>query len=251
MFQLFAGKQVFGVSAVLGNLSKQKEFAPLGEKCPNCSSCKETTRHLLRCREVGRLKCLNILIRQVSTWMETVGTTQDLSNLITDYLTSKGTLLHDRQPTQIPPQYAAFIQSQDTINWSRMMEGMVSKELLALDPFDVISPSCKISQVEWVHTLIRKLLEATHGVWIYRNITMHDKIAGLVATKEKEQLIQEIEKQIELGGEGLAEQDKWMIEIDPLSLVASSGVRESYWLLAIQTARSRFNLSQQAVQNRS
>ena len=95
MFQLFAGKQVFGVSAVLGNLSKQKEFAPLGEKCPNCSSCKETTRHLLRCREVGRLKCLNILIRQVSTWMETVGTTQDLSNLITDYLTSKGTLLHD------------------------------------------------------------------------------------------------------------------------------------------------------------
>ena len=131
------------------------------------------------------------------------------------------------------------------------MEGMVSKELLALDPFDVICPSCKISHVEWVHTLIRKLLEATHGVWIYRNITMHDKIAGLVATKEKEQLIQEIEKQIELGGEGLAEQDKWMIEIDPLSLVASLGVRKSYWLLAIQTARSRFNLSQQAVQNRS
>ena len=131
------------------------------------------------------------------------------------------------------------------------MEGMVSKELLALDPFDVIGPSCKISQVEWVHTLIRKLLEATHGVWIYRNITMHDKIAGFVATKEKEQLIQEIEKQIELGGKGLAKQDKWMIEIDPLSLVASSGVRESYWLLAIQTACSRFNLSQQAVQNRS
>ena len=131
------------------------------------------------------------------------------------------------------------------------MEGMVSKELLALDPFDVIGPSCKISQVEWVHTLIRKLLEATHGVWIYRNITMHDKISGFLATKEKEQLIQEIEKQIELGGDGLAEQDKWMIEIDPLSLVASLGVLESYWLLAIQTARSRFNLSQQAVQNRS
>jgi hypothetical protein len=36
MFQLFTGKQVFGVSAVLANLSKQKEFSHLGDKCPSC-----------------------------------------------------------------------------------------------------------------------------------------------------------------------------------------------------------------------
>ena len=245
MFQLFAGKQVFGVSAVLGNLSKQKEFAHLGEKCPNCTSCKETTSHLLHCREIGRIKCLTMMIRHVSNWMETVHTSPELADLITDYLSSKGTLLHHHQPTQILPQYSAFIQSQDTIGWSRMMEGMVSKELLMLDPIDVLGPACKISQTEWVHTLIRKLIEAIHGVWIYRNITMHDNIAGHVATKAKEQLIHEIEKQIELGGEGLAEQDKWMIEIDPQSLEASSGVRESYWLLAIQTARARLNLAHQ------
>ena len=34
MFQLFAGKQVYDISAVLGNLSKQKEFAHLGDRCP-------------------------------------------------------------------------------------------------------------------------------------------------------------------------------------------------------------------------
>jgi hypothetical protein len=251
MFQLFAGKQVFGVSAVLGNLSKQKEYAHLGEKCPNCSSCKETTSHLLHCREIGRLKCLNMMIRQVSNWMEAVGMAPELASLISDYLTTKGTLLQHLQPTQILPQYSAFVQSQDAIGWSRMMEGMVSKELLALDPIKVLGPSCKISQTEWVHTLIRKLLEATHGVWIYRNITMHDKMAGLVATKGKEQLMQEIERQIELGGEGLAEQDKWMLEIDLQSLETSSGVHESYWLLAIQTARARFNLAQQTDQNNS
>ena len=125
------------------------------------------------------------------------------------------------------------------------MEGMVSKELLMLDSIDVLGPACKISHTEWLHTFIRKLIEATHGVWIYRNITMHDNIAGHVATKAKEHLIHEIEKQIELGGEGLAEQDKWMIEIDPQLLETSSGVRESYWLLAIQTARARFNLAHQ------
>jgi hypothetical protein len=71
---------------------------------------------------------------------------------------------------------------------------------------------------------------------------MHDKISGLVATKGKEQLLQEIELQIERGGEGLAEHDKWMLEIDLNSLENSSGEQESYWLLAIQTARAHYHL---------
>jgi hypothetical protein len=92
----------------------------------------------------------------------------------------------------------------------------------------------------------KKLLEATHGVWIYQNLAMHRSTSGLLATQEKEQLIQEIETQIEKGGNGLAEQDKWMLEIDLDRLDRSSGERESYWLLAIKTARSHYSLSQEA-----
>ena len=154
------------------------------------------------------------MIRGVTNWLKEVGTTPELSDLITDYLLSRGTLCFDRGPSRILPQYLDFIMSQDKIGWSRMMEGMLSKELLSLDSTDVIGPFCKLSQTDWFHTLIKKLLEATHGVWIYRNITMHDKVAGLVVTKRKEQLIKEIEMQIELGGEGLAEKDKWMLDID-------------------------------------
>ncbi|KAL7522632.1 hypothetical protein ACHAWX_007313, partial [Stephanocyclus meneghinianus] len=221
MFQLFAGKQVYGVSAVLGNLSKQKEFAHLGDRCPNCSTCKETTRHLLLCREIGRIKCLTLLIRQVSQWMRTVDTAPELSTLISEYLFTRGSLFRDNLPIQIPQQYTDFIRSQDKIGWNRMMEGMLSKELLLMDSIDVLGPSCKISQLEWVQTLMRKLLEATHGVWIYRNITVHNKVAGFIATKKKEQLLKDIETQIELGGEGLADHDKWMLEVD-LELIESS-----------------------------
>ncbi len=145
----------------------------------------------------------------------------------------------------IPAQYIDLLQSREKISWGRMMEGMLSKELLLLSRYDILSPSSKLSQPEWVKTLIQKLLEATHGVWIYRNITMHDKISGLGGTKEKEQLIQEIELQIERGGEGLAEQDKWMLEIDLEKLESSSGERKSYWLIAIQTACMHYNLAHQ------
>lgn len=243
MFQLFAGKQVFGVSAVLGNLSKQKEFSSLGNKCPSCTTCKETTQHVLLCREIGRVKCVNLMINRISEWMFSVRTVPALADLITTFLHTRGDV---PQNYQLPYQYHSLSQSLQKIGWLHMMEGMVSKELLLLDRDDVLDPHSKMSHSTWIRSLIRKLLEATHGIWIYRNLAIHHDTSGLLATQGKEHLIQEIENQIERGGDGLAEQDKWMLEIDLDRLNISSGERESYWLLAIQTARSHFTLQNEA-----
>lgn len=75
---------------------------------------------------------------------------------------------------------------------------------------------------------------------------MHHKTSGLLATQDKEQLVQDIENQIEKGDEGLAEHDKWMLEIDIDNMDTSSGERESYWLLAIQTARTHYSITRKA-----
>jgi hypothetical protein len=119
---------------------------------------------------------------------------------------------------------------------------MISKELLLLDKWEVLAPESLMTVSQWAGSLIQRLLEATHGVWIYRNLVMHDNTAGVLATKEKEQLLQEIEYQVDMGGEGLTEQDLWMAEVNLGDLATSSGERESYWLLAIRTARERSRL---------
>ena len=46
-----------------------------------------------------------------------------------------------------------------------------------------------------------------------------------------------IERQIELGGEGLYEQGKYLLEINLEDLERSSGEDHYYWLLAVQAAR--------------
>ena len=51
------------------------------------------------------------------------------------------------------------------------------------------------------------------------------------------ELQSEMEQQIELGGEGLNEQDKYLLEINLEDLEHSSGEDQYYWLLAIQSAR--------------
>lgn len=63
------------------------------------------------------------------------------------------------------------------------------------------------------------------------------KVLGVVAVQQQELLQTEIEKQLELGEEGLAEEDKWMLEVNLNDLEVSSGVREAYWLVAIEATR--------------
>jgi hypothetical protein len=74
-------------------------------------------------------------------------------------------------------------------------------------------------------------------MWIYRNLVVHDTLSGIHAIRRKETLQSEIERQLALGGEGLEEGDKWMLEVNFTGLEDSTGEREAYWLMAIEAAR--------------
>ena len=53
----------------------------------------------------------------------------------------------------------------------------------------------------------------------------------------KEELQKEIQRQQELGDEGLDEKDKFLLEIKLEDLEGTSGEYQEYWLLAIRAAR--------------
>ena len=127
--------------------------------------------------------------------------------------------------------------SMDRIGWRRFMEGMISKKVVAIQKDFVEAGGCALSLENWAKGLVIKLLEVTHGQWFYRNIVVHDIVGGLEAVKRKQDLQIEIERQIELGGRGLDEQDKYLLEINLEDLECSSGEGQYYWLLAIQAAR--------------
>ena len=67
-------------------------------------------------------------------------------------------------------------------------------------------------------------------------VHMHDTVTGLHATRIKEELKKEIEDQIQMGGEELAEDDKYLLKINLEDMETTSGERQEYWILAIQAA---------------
>jgi hypothetical protein len=88
----------------------------------------------------------------------------------------------------------------------------------------------------WAQGLILKIIEATHGQWIYRNIQIHDAVTGTQVTLWKEAIQHEIKEKMELGEAGLLEEDQWMMEVNLGNLEITSGENEEYWLLAIKAA---------------
>jgi hypothetical protein len=66
---------------------------------------------------------------------------------------------------------------------------------------------------------------------------VHNRTAGDLVTRRKEEIRDALEEQMELGEEGLAEEDRFLLEINLDDLDNSTGEDQTYWLLSLQAAR--------------
>ncbi len=117
------------------------------------------------------------------------------------------------------------------------MEGMISKEILPIQQDYVDLGERTLSLEAWAHGLVVKLLEVNHGQWLYRNVHVHDKVAGVAVMACKEEIQCFIEDQLELGEEGLDPNDHYLLEINLEDLDTSSGEEQHYWLLQIKATQ--------------
>jgi len=139
-------------------------------------------------------------------------------------------------------RYIVMARAQDLIGWRRFMKGMVCKEIRAIQRTHSSITGLRCNTECWGSELVTRLLEVTHGQWLYRNVQVHDRITGTLATQQKEELQMEIERQQELGTERLLEDDCYLAEYNLGGLEDTSGIRETYWLLAIQAEREASRL---------
>ena len=74
--------------------------------------------------------------------------------------------------------YKIMARSQDSIEWQRFMERMVCKEIRAIQSSYSSGTGLCCNTVNWGRDLVTRLLEVTHGQWLYRNV--HFFAYGLV-----------------------------------------------------------------------
>ena len=73
---------------------------------------------------------------------------------------------------------------------------------------------CNTSASLWGPGLVTRLLEITHGQWLYRCVQIHDKTQGTLITNRKENLQRQIEEEMDKGWDDLLEEDQYLAEVN-------------------------------------
>jgi hypothetical protein len=240
MFQLWACKQMTGVA---GTNEMQARYTPNhSRKCPSCGVCVEDCAHVLFCEEEGRVDLLQKSIDLVEQWMKDKGTDNTLRKYLVKYARARGGRSMLEIVGWFNAPYQKLANSMDRIGWRRFMEGMISKEAVEIQRRAEDAGKCTMTVNNWSAGLVTKLLEVTHGQWLYRNVHVHDALTGEKVMMRKAAIRREVEFQIALGGEGLAAEDQYLLEINLEDLDNSRGEDHIYWLMALKTARKAWQI---------
>ena len=206
-------------------------------KCPSCTVARDTCAHVLACNHEGRVEALKLTLDIAESWLADMDTEPDLLDCIMEYAHARGGRLMEEICEGLGPQFQRMAKEQDAIGWRRFMEGMISREMRTIQYEFIQRQGSRLSSTKWAKGLILKLLETTHGQWIYRNVQIHDNVSGTQATLRKEAVLKEIEEQMELGDAGLLKEDHWMLEVNLGDLETNNGEQAEYWLLGIRAGR--------------
>ena len=231
LFQLWACKQVMGIARTM-EWDKTEQ-----RRCPSCMRERDTCDHVLCCHHEGRVETLHHTLSLMEKWMQEADTNPDLQECIAEYAHGRGALTMQEICRGRGELFMQMAQEQDEIGWRRFMEGMIGRRMREIQRLYQIGSGAEMSSERWAKGVILKFLETTHGQWLYRNVQIHDSVAGTLATASKEELMQAIEERREMGTDGLLEEDQWLMEINLGDLDEVSGEREHYWLVAMEAAR--------------
>ncbi len=172
----------------------------------------------------------------LSSWMVEVDTDPDLQGCIVEYAKGRGSITMTDICQGWDSRLQWMARDQDKIGWQQFMEGIVTKELREIQTTYSAVEGSNVSPEQWTVSVVTKLLEMTHGQWLYRCIQVHDRVQGTQATLQKEELQKEIEAHQELEYDGLLDEDQYLAEVNLDDLESSSGERQEYWLVAICAA---------------
>ena len=164
--------------------------------------------------------------------------------MLLSYTRGRGTVtcLEFAISLDLPLILHTLARSQDVIGWDLYMMGMLSTQMAAVQSAYLLQHQSTRPVSTWLSGLITQLLQVTHCQWIYRCVVVHDRSTGTLVTAHKEELMKEIEHQLDLGEEGLAEEDQFLLECNFDELATTNGEQQEYWILAIQAAREACRL---------
>jgi hypothetical protein len=162
-------------------------------------------------------------------WLEEADMDSVLHECIVEYARGRGQWAMMDMCRGMDFRYTKMTDEQDAIGWRRFMVGMVCRSIRGIQETYTTMEGSNLSPPQWTVGVITKLLEATHGQWLYQCAQIHARLNGTNATLRQEELQREIESQMA--------EDQYLAEVNLEDLESTTGKRQEYWLVVICAAR--------------
>ena len=232
MFTTWIAKHVSHFCGTNRQLSKMD--GSVKNICPSCGHPDESTSHITRCSDPGRLASLRAAVDDLSEWMEENDTDPYLQYLIEEYLLGHGELdmcdIIDGQPV-----YIAFAEIHDILGWDNFVEGRISKRLVHLQAQYLSTIQTFVQPSSWASGLMRQLLLLTHQQWLYRNCTVHYKAEGR-SLQQHEQILRKVTTLLHTDEDMLMPEDRNLLHIDFANLADGPTIAQERWIASMNSA---------------
>jgi hypothetical protein len=134
------------------------------------------------------------------------------------------------------PCMKALAKSQDIIGYRNLMKGYILTHFYTIQSFHLTMSSSYPNGTEWAKQFISKLLRVTHSQWIFRNISLHDKINGYLHKKKSEEILLELEFLTGTAPEEVPAESQFLLEINFSKLSKFHTESQKYWISAVNAA---------------
>jgi hypothetical protein len=157
----------------------------VNNRCPQCGCEKETSKHLTRCTDPGRLLQLQSSIETIMDILDSANVAPTLADTIETYLRHQGRRTM-ADCTQQSSKFWHLAISIDNLGWDCFIEGQIPFSLI-----NTIKPMLhrykpRGSIKLWGRKFVKGLIGLTHKQWLFRNNKVHYVRDGLTMKQHEE-----------------------------------------------------------------
>jgi len=233
MFSVFLTKHTShfaGTNQQLHRIDKSVENI-----CPSCGRRGESTKHITRCRDEGRVAMLHDSVKELTRWLYQKDTDDDMVDMISEYLLAQG----EKTMSQCchPSRYESLVKAHDNLGWDNFLEGRICTLFLEAYRCDLEDDVSPYRVDAWGRGFIERLIRITHAQWIFRNSHVHyKKLEGMTEAQHMD-IFRRVEELMWDDPMDLLPAHRHLLEEDLQGLGECSSATRLYWVLSVEAAQ--------------
>lgn len=124
----------------------------------------------------------------------------------------------------------------DLIGWTDFLHGRVPRSLRRFQTSHCASIGCRMTGADWMKAFVTRLLNITHGQWMYRNFSLHSKARGHLQLTRQANILTEIATLAESKPKDIPPESRFLLEVEIINLDSKSTAHQEYWINAMKAA---------------